>query len=62
MTEYNDPYNSSHVVEIDDTDYLVQGKIDDPLTMFRPVKDLLECEKDNVRAKMLESYDGRDNR
>lgn len=54
MTKYSDPYNTNHVVEIDDTDYLVQGKVEDPITMFREVDDLLECERDNVQLMMGE--------
>jgi len=53
MTKYSDPYN--HIVEIDDEDYLVQGRVDDPITMFRTVDDLLECERDNVNVMMGEN-------
>jgi len=48
MTKYSNDYLGNHIVEIDDTDYLVQGNINDELTMFRPVSELLECERDNV--------------
>jgi hypothetical protein len=44
---YNSEYCS--IVEVDDTEYLVQGKVKDELTMFRPVTELLECERDNVQ-------------
>jgi len=55
MTEYNYRGNyHSKIIEVDDTDYLVQGRIDDKLTMFRPVNDLLECERDTVQVMMGE--------
>jgi len=49
---YNSSYSS--VVEIDGTEYLIQGKVDDELTMFRSVDNLLECERDAVQCMMLE--------
>lgn len=51
MSDYsNDGYNyHSKIVSIDDTDYLIQGRVDDPLTMFRPVNNVLECESDAVQ-------------
>lgn len=45
--EYEDPYSS--VVEIDEDLYLVQGKINDPIVMFRELDKLLECERDQVQ-------------
>lgn len=52
MSDYSNPgYNyHSKIVNIDDTDYLIQGRVDDPLTMFRPVEQVLECERDAVQA------------
>jgi len=52
MTKYSNDYSHSHIVELDGEDYLVQGSINDELTMFRPISELLECERDNVN-KML---------
>ena len=51
MTDYNtNGYNYySNIITVGETDYLIQGKIDDPLTMFRTVDELLECERDNVQ-------------
>jgi len=54
VTKYSDPYNSNHIVEIDNEDYLIQGKVDDPITMFRDVNELLECERSNVNVLMGE--------
>jgi len=52
MTDYsNQGYNyHSQIVTVDDTDYLVQGGVKDPLTMFRPINEVLECEKDAVQT------------
>lgn len=49
--------NYGKIVSIDDTDYLVQGKPDDPLTMFRTVNELLECERDNAQRLMKQRCD-----
>jgi len=57
MTKYDNPYGNSYIVEIDETDYLVQGKVEDSLTMFREIDDLLECERDNVQKLMQEPTD-----
>jgi len=55
MTDCSDYGGSySEIVEVDGTDYLVQGRVDDHLTMFRPVNDLLECERDTVQKMMGE--------
>lgn len=59
MSDYSSSHNyHSKIVEIDGTDYLIQGKVDDPLTMFRSIDELLECERGNV-DKMLggQNYD-----
>jgi len=50
-------YNQSDVIEVDGENYLVQGRIDDPLTMMRPVNNLLACEKQPV-AEILEEANG----
>lgn len=51
MSDYsNRGYNyHSKIVDLKNETYLVQGRIDDPLTMFRPVEQVLECEKDEVQ-------------
>jgi len=53
FSEYNLP-GPNHIISIDDTEYLVQGKVDDTITMFRPVNDLLECERDTIQEVMGE--------
>jgi len=40
------------IVNIDDTKYLVQGRVDDKITMFRPINELLECERDNIQKAL----------
>ena len=40
------------IVYIDDTKYLVQGRVDDKITMFRPINELLECERDNIQKAL----------
>jgi len=55
MTDY-DSYEltgQSDIVNIDDTKYLVQGRVDDEITMFRPINELLECEKDTIQTAIL---------
>lgn len=52
MSDYHGYNYHSKIVDVDDQDYLFQGEVDDPLTMFRPVNELLECEKDNVTKMM----------
>jgi len=56
MNDYNNQgYNyHSTIVTVDDEEYLFQGDVDDELTMFRSVDELLECERDNVQLKMEE--------
>lgn len=45
----------SDIIEDGEGDiYLVQGRIDDPLTVIRSIEDVLECEKDAV-YKALEA-------
>ena len=54
MTDY-DSYEltgQSDIVNIDDTKYLVQGRVDDEITMFRPINELLECERDNIQKAL----------
>jgi len=61
MTDYDSYDNFSeydmsgpnYVVEIDNTEYLVQGEVDDQITMFRPVDKLLECERDPIQKVLL---------
>lgn len=58
MTDYDDfdEYDltgSNYIVGVDNTDYLVQGKIDDQITIFRDVNKLLECERDAVQPALL---------
>jgi len=43
-----------NIVNVDDTDYYVQGDIDDPLTAHRPVDALLDCEKEELTGDRLE--------
>lgn len=50
-------YDSSHnyhskIVEIDGEDYLIQGKVEDPITMYRTLDKLLECERDNIQKRL----------
>lgn len=49
---YDSVYSS--VIEVDGVDYLVQGRAEDELIMFREVDNLLECERDNVQLMMGE--------
>lgn len=53
MSKYNTPYGQ--VVEREEGEYLVNGKLTDELTMFRPIDDVLEAERDNVQL-MLEEH------
>jgi len=53
-TDYRNDYSHTDIIEIDDQDYLVQGDLQDAITMFRPVNDLLECERSNVNVLMGE--------
>jgi len=55
MTDYDsyDLAGQSDIVNIDDTKYLVQGRVDDEITMFRPINELLECEKDTIQTAIL---------
>jgi len=54
MTDYDsyDLAGQSDIVNIDDTKYLVQGRVDDEITMFRPINELLECERDNIQKAL----------
>ena len=54
MTDYDsyDLAGSNDIVNIDDTRYLVQGRVDDEITMFRPINELLECERDNIQKAL----------
>lgn len=38
-----------HIVEVEGDELYVQGNIDDPITMFRPTDELLECERDPIQ-------------
>lgn len=51
MSDYsNRGYNyHSKIVDLENEQYLIQGRVEDPLTMFRPVDDVLECERDRVQ-------------
>ena len=60
MTDY-DAYDSlseydldgpNNILDIDDTLYLVQGRVVDEITMFRPIKELLECERDQIQKAL----------
>jgi len=48
MSDYRNYYSHTDLIEIGGTIYLVQGDLQDALTMFRPVDKLLECEKEKV--------------
>lgn len=50
--KYRDHYTSTHVIDLDNTLYLVQGDLDDSITMFREIDNLLECERDNVQMML----------
>jgi hypothetical protein len=52
FSEY-DMSGPNYVVEIDNTEYLVQGEVDDQITMFRPVSKLLECERNPIQKVLL---------
>lgn len=49
----------STIIHFDDTDYLVQGNINDDILMFRDINELLESERDNVNVMLggRENYD-----
>lgn len=51
MSKYSE-YGKSTLVELEDETYLVQGDTSDELTMFRPIDELFEFERDSVQ-KML---------
>jgi len=38
-----------HIVNLDDDEVYVQGHVKDPITMFRPTDELLECERDPIQ-------------
>jgi len=57
VSDYHGYNYHSKIVNVDDQDYLFQGEIDDPLTMFRSVDELLECEKSNVNRMMGEQLE-----
>jgi len=38
-----------HIVNVDDDEYYVQGRVDDPITMFRSTDKLLEPERDPIQ-------------
>jgi len=44
----------NNIVDDDETTYLVQGRVDDSIIMFRSVNELLECERDPIQ-KVLAS-------
>ena len=54
MNDYDsyDLAGPNDIVNIDDTRYLVQGRVDDEITMFRPINELLECERDNIQKAL----------
>lgn len=52
--KYRNDYSHTDIVEIDETKYLVQGDLQDAITMFRPITELLECERDNVNVMLGE--------
>lgn len=39
----------SEILEVDGVEYLIQGELSDPIVMFRPVDELLECERDAIQ-------------
>lgn len=39
-----------HIINVDEDELYIQGRIEDPLTMFRDLDNLLECERDNVQV------------
>lgn len=38
-----------HIINIDEDEMYIQGKVDDPITMFRSTDDLLECEREPIQ-------------
>lgn len=49
LSDYESSHNyHSKIVKIDESDYLIQGKVTDQITMYREVDDLLEAEKENL--------------
>lgn len=51
---YRNDYSHTDIIEVNDTQYLVQGDLTDAITMFRDVNDLLECERDNINVMLGE--------
>jgi len=49
----HDLQGPNYVVEVDGTKYLIQGEVDDKITMFRPIDELLECERDPIQKVLL---------
>lgn len=47
------PTSHSDVYHHNDGDYLVQGRLNDPIIMTRKTNDILDCEQEEV-TKMLE--------
>ena len=47
FTDY-DLAPNNHVVNVDDTYYLVQGELNDQLVIHRPWSSLLKCEKQEL--------------
>lgn len=53
--KYSDSYGN-HIVEIEDDYYLIQGRVDDELTVFREIEDLMEFERDNIQEMLGEEW------
>jgi len=51
---YDEILGPNYLLEIDDEDCLWQGGVDDEITMFRSVDELLECERDAIQPHLLE--------
>jgi len=49
MSYDNTGYNyHSKIVNTDESEYLIQGSLDDEIVMIRDIDKLLECERNNV--------------
>lgn len=56
VNDYGDDelYGPNHILDVEDSEYLVQGKVDDELVMFREIDELLECERDEIQKYITE--------
>ena len=53
MSYDNTGYNyHSKIVNIDESEYLIQGSLDDDVVMMRDINSLLECERDNIQKQL----------